>query len=104
MDSEPKKPEIDWEPKFWQEMDDESEQEEEMNPSGEDDDVDRLEWEHERREMDEMEKDIWQGMWEDFGGSESVSEEDSDEDEEEDEDNDDLMDIDEVRKCVSGKA
>jgi hypothetical protein len=117
MDSEPKKPQIDEEAMLLeieeaeqQEIneDDQVEQEmrkmeeEESRPSGEDDDVDRLEWEHEMQEMEQL--DIVQSMWADYESSESESEEDSDEDEEEDEDEYNLMVIKEVRKCVGGKA
>jgi hypothetical protein len=103
MDSEEKKPQFDekamWQA-MWQEIDDLVEQEmreaeeEEMNPSVEDDDIDRLEWEHKRREMALL--DIVESMQADYESSESESEEDSDEDEEEDED--------EERKSVGGKA
>jgi hypothetical protein len=74
-------------------------EEEESRPSGEDDDdIDRLEWEHEMREMGKI--DIIESMWADYESSESESEEDSDEDEDED----DLMVIKEVRKPVGGKV
>jgi hypothetical protein len=116
MDSEEKKPQIDEEAMLMeieeaeqQEIDEDDQveqemrktEEEEMNPSGEDDDIDRLEWEHEMREMAKL--DIIQSMWADYESSESESEEDRDEDEEEDEDEDDLMVIKEVRKPMGGK-
>jgi hypothetical protein len=76
MDSEEKKPQIDEEAMLMeieeaeqQEIDEDDlveqemreSEEEEMNPSGEDDDIDRLEWEHEMREMAKV--DIIQSMW-----------------------------------------
>jgi hypothetical protein len=67
-----------------------------MNPSGEDDDIDRLESEDEMREWAEI--DIIQSMQADYESGESESEEDSDEDE------DNLIVIKEVRKGVGGKA
>jgi hypothetical protein len=117
MDSEPKKPQIDEEAELMeieeaeqQEIDEDDQieqemrkaEEEEMNPSGEDDDIDRLEWEHEMRGWGKI--DIIQSMWANDESSESESEEDSDEDEEEDEDEGNLMVIKEVRKGVGGKA
>jgi hypothetical protein len=117
MDSEEKKPQIDEEAMLLEieeaeqqeiEEDDLVEQEmrkmeeEEMNSSGEDDDIDRLEWEHEMQGMELL--DIVQSMWADYESNESESEEDRDEDEEEDEDEDGLMFIKEVRKPVGGKV
>jgi hypothetical protein len=120
MDSEPKKQQFD-EEAMWLEIEkaeqeemDEDEQaeqemrkveEEEMNPSAQDDDIDRLEWEHDMREMELKELgllDIVQSMWASDESNESESEEDRDEDEEEDED--DLMVIKEIRKPMGGKV
>jgi hypothetical protein len=82
-------------------MDELDAEEDKLNPSREDDDeVDRLEWEYDRRRMDEMEKDIIK----DFGGYVTESEEDSDEDEKEDEDDDEIREIFKAREKGCGKA
>jgi hypothetical protein len=108
MDSEPKKQQIDEKAmldEWWKQTNDELDAEEDrLNPSVEDDDIDRLEWEHEMRENEQKEMDIEQGMWEDFGGSEPESEEDSDEDEEEDEDDDYISELFKGRIKGRGRA
>jgi hypothetical protein len=43
MDSEPKKPQVDEEAKFWQDMDEEDAEEDKLNPSAGDDEIDREE-------------------------------------------------------------
>jgi hypothetical protein len=91
MDSEPKKAEIDWEAKIWQEMD-EAEQEE-INSSREnkDDEDDRVEWENEKRRMEEEEEELFREAK--LKGYISWVDEESDEDEEEDEDDDEFRKI-----------
>jgi hypothetical protein len=87
MDSEPKKPQLDRQAmldEWWKEtMDELAAEEDKLYPGvGDDEDIDRLEWEHERRENEQKEMDLEPSMWGDFGGYVSESDEDSDEDDE----------------------
>jgi hypothetical protein len=56
MDSEPKNPQVDWEAKFWQDMDEQDVEEDKLNPSAGDDVDDWLEAMYDMILMDEKHK------------------------------------------------
>jgi hypothetical protein len=102
MDSEPKKPQVDWEAKFWQDMNELDDEEDELNPSAGDDEIDREEamYDMVMTEIKEWDfPEIVEKMRAEEKRSESESEEDTEEDEEEDTDEDD----DEIGKICNAR-
>jgi hypothetical protein len=108
MDSEPKKAEIDWEAKFWQDMNELDDEEDEINPSAGDDEIDREEamydmlmtelkdWDLpelvEKKRAEEGKSDEWE--WK----------EDTDEDEEKEYEDDEIEKIFNAREKGCGRA
>jgi hypothetical protein len=102
MDSEPKKAEIDWEAKFWQDMNEVDDEEDELNPSAGDDEIDREEAMYDMVMTEIKEWDLPE-LVEKMRAEEKKGELESEEDTDEDDDEEEYEDDDEIGKICNTK-